>query len=99
MTVTTADLRLIDLPAIAAEPEAPALFRSRSAPLRRTLVDVLDATIQAHGGARAIDAGATTLTYRELADAVDAVRATLQGHGIGVGDRVGIRVASGTAEL
>ncbi|MGK5683544.1 Pls/PosA family non-ribosomal peptide synthetase [Actinoplanes sp. URMC 104] len=99
MTVTTADLRLIDLPAIAAEPEAPALFRSRSAPIRRTLVDILDATVQAHGGARAIDAGATTLTYRELADAVDAVRATLHGHGIGVGDRVGIRVASGTAEL
>ncbi|GAA0461849.1 amino acid adenylation protein [Paractinoplanes deccanensis] len=98
MTVTT-DLRLIDLPEIAFAPEAPALFHSRSTPVRRTLVDILDATVQAHGGARAIDAGGRVLTYRELADEVEAVRATLAGHGVGVGDRVGIRVSSGTAEL
>ena len=98
MTVTT-DLRLIDLPAIAVAPEAPALFRSRSAPVRRTLVDILDATVAAHPAARAIDAGRTTLTYRELADEVEAVRSRLGGHGIGVGDRVGIRVSSGSAEL
>lgn len=98
MTVTT-DLRLIDLPEFTVTPQAPALFRSRSAPLRRTLVDILDATVQAHPGAAAIDAGGSKLTYRELADEVDALRATLHGHGIGVGDRVGIRVSSGTAEL
>jgi len=102
VTVTTTDLRLIDLSVLdvtSGAPEAPALFRSRSAPLRRTLVDILDATVQAHSGARAIDTGSTALTYRELADEVDAVRATLHGHGIGVGDRVGIRVSSGTADL
>ncbi|MEV4351975.1 Pls/PosA family non-ribosomal peptide synthetase [Actinoplanes sp. NPDC049596] len=98
MTVTT-DLRLIDLPEIAFAPEAPALFHSRSTPVRRTLVDILDATVQAHGGAPALDAGGRVLTYRELADEVEAVRVTLAGHGIGVGDRVGIRVSSGTAEL
>ena len=98
MTVTTA-LRLIDLPAIAVAPEAPALFRSRSVPIRRTLVDILDATVQAHAAARAIDAGTIALTYRELADEVEALRATLSGHGIGVGDRVGVRVSSGSAEL
>jgi non-ribosomal peptide synthetase-like protein len=99
VTVTTTDLQLIDLPAITLAPEAPALFRSRSAPVRRTLVDILDTTVRAYPGARAIDAGATRLTYRELADEVEAVRATLSGHGIGVGDRVGVRVSSGTAEL
>jgi non-ribosomal peptide synthetase-like protein len=98
VTVTT-DLRLIDLPEIIEAPEAPALFRSRSAPVRRTLVDVLDATVRDHAGALAIDAGATTLTYRELADEVEALSAKLTGHGIGVGDRVGVRVSSGSAEL
>nr|WP_296065406.1 Pls/PosA family non-ribosomal peptide synthetase [uncultured Actinoplanes sp.] len=98
MTVTT-DPRLIDLPEIAAASEAPALFRSRSAPVRRTVVDVLDATVRDHPGALALDAGDTTLTYRELADEVEALRARLSAHGVGAGDRVGIRVSSGTAEL
>ncbi|MET0496073.1 MAG: AMP-binding protein, partial [Actinoplanes sp.] len=98
MTVTT-DLLLADLPPLAFAPVAPAVFRSSTTPARRTLVDVLDETVRAHPGARALDSGATVLTYRELADEVDAVRASLAGHGIGVGDRVGVRVSSGTAEL
>ncbi|MFC7529184.1 Pls/PosA family non-ribosomal peptide synthetase [Actinoplanes sp. GCM10030250] len=98
MTVTT-DLRLIDLPELAFEPEAPALFSSWSSPMRRTLIDILDATARAHAGARALDAGDTVLTYEELAGEVAAMRETLTGHGIGVGDRVGVRVTSGTAEL
>ena len=98
MTVTT-DLRLIELAETALRPGAPAVFRSRSAPLRRTLVDVLDATVQAHAGSLAIDAGPTSLTYRQLAAEVEALRATLCEHGVGVGDRVGIRISSGTAEL
>ncbi|WP_127503009.1 Pls/PosA family non-ribosomal peptide synthetase [Actinoplanes solisilvae] len=98
MTVTT-DLNLIDLPEFTAAPEAPALFHSRSAPLRRTLVDIIDATVQAYPGAAAIDAGGTKLTYRELADALVTLKAMLHEQGIGVGDRVGIRVSSGTAEL
>jgi non-ribosomal peptide synthetase-like protein len=110
VTATT-DPRLIDLPTITFAPEAPvspvspdspdssAVFRSRSVPIRRTLVDVLDATIHAHPGARAIDAGGTALTYRELADRVEALRVTLAGHGIGAGDRVGVRVSSGSADL
>ncbi|BCY10814.1 Pls/PosA family non-ribosomal peptide synthetase [Actinoplanes sp. L3-i22] len=98
MTVTT-DLRLIELPESAVQPEAPAVFRSSSAPLRRTLVDVLDATVRDHAGAPAIDAGDVTLTYRELADEVEALRLVLVEHGVGVGDRVGIRISSGSAEL
>lgn len=98
MTVTS-DLRLIELAEIVDSPEAPAVFHSRSAPLRRTLVDLLDATVEEHPGAPAIDAGGTVLTYRELADEVEALKATLHGHGIGAGDRVGIRISSGSAEL
>ncbi|GIJ61207.1 Pls/PosA family non-ribosomal peptide synthetase [Virgisporangium aurantiacum] len=89
----------IDFPVVPEAPAAPAVFRSPSAPVRRTLVDILDATVRAHPTSRAIDTGATTLTYRELADRVEALRATLSGHGIGVGDRVGVRVSSGTADL
>ncbi|WP_203828582.1 Pls/PosA family non-ribosomal peptide synthetase [Actinoplanes palleronii] len=98
MTVTT-DLRLIELSETEVSPEAPALFRSRSAPIRRTLLDILDATVRDHAHAPAIDAGGAGLTYRELAGEVEALRATLSGHGVGVGDRVGIRIPSGSAEL
>ncbi|WP_430785658.1 Pls/PosA family non-ribosomal peptide synthetase [Actinoplanes sp. G11-F43] len=93
MTVTT-DLRLIELPGV-----TPAVFRSPSAPVRRTLLDVFEATVEAHGEAPAIDTGAGTLTYRQFAAEVDTLRATLAGHGIGPGDRVGVRISSGTAEL
>jgi non-ribosomal peptide synthetase-like protein len=98
VTVTT-DLRLIELPELEFTAEAPAVFRSHSAPIRRTLIDVLDATVQAHPDALAIDTGGTTLTYRQLAAEVEALRVTLSGHGVGAGDRVGIRISSGTADL
>lgn len=98
MTVTT-DLQLIELPTMAEMPAAPALFHSPYAPARRTLIDVLDATVEAHPTAPAIDTGVATLTYRELADEIDALRAKLNADGIGIGDRVGVRVSSGTAEL
>ncbi|GLW34433.1 amino acid adenylation protein [Actinoplanes regularis] len=98
VTVTT-DLRLIELSEIEDPPGAPALFHSRSAPIRRTLLDILDATVRDHAEAPAIDAGGTGLTYRELAGEVEALRKTLSGHGVGVGDRVGIRISSGSAEL
>jgi non-ribosomal peptide synthetase-like protein len=95
VTVTT-DPQLIELPEA---PQAPAFFGSASAPVRRTLVDILDETVRAHPAAPAIDAGGAALAYRELADRIEELRAALSGHGIGVGDRVGVRVSSGTAEL
>nr|WP_229070186.1 Pls/PosA family non-ribosomal peptide synthetase [Actinoplanes sp. DH11] len=95
----TTDLRLIELAEDTLPPEAPAVFRSRSAPVRRTLLDVLDATVREHPAARALDAGGTVLTYRELAERVESLRVTLSGHGVGVGDRVGVRISSGSAEL
>ena len=52
-----------------------------------------------HPHEAAIDAGGTVLTYRRLAEEVDAVRRRLVDDGIGIGDRVGVRISSGTAEL
>ncbi|WIN00806.1 AMP-binding protein [Actinoplanes oblitus] len=95
----TTDEQLFAFPAITEGPVLPAVFRSASAPARRTLVDILDATVRAHPDSDAIDTGAVQLTYRELAAEVDALRTTLHEHGIGAGDRVGVRVSSGTAEL
>ncbi|WP_347876998.1 Pls/PosA family non-ribosomal peptide synthetase [Micromonospora sp. KC606] len=80
-------------------PRVPAVFRTDGASARRTLLDIFEATVASHPHAAAIDDGATVLTYRGLAEEVDALRAILAGHGIGVGDRVGVRVTSGTTGL
>ncbi|GAA2526178.1 amino acid adenylation protein [Winogradskya humida] len=98
MTVTT-DLRLVTIPSIAGAPLAPAVFRTDSAPVRRSLLDVLDETTREHSHAAAIDDGTRMLTYRQLADEVEVLRGRLAGHGIGVGDRVGVRVSSGSVDL
>ncbi|WP_405434393.1 Pls/PosA family non-ribosomal peptide synthetase [Micromonospora sp. NBC_00617] len=95
----TSGPQVVPLPPVVTAPVTPAVFRSPSAPARRTLVDILDDSVRAHADAVAIDNDGTALTYRDLADEVEAVRRSLAGHGIGVGDRVGIRIASGTAEL
>ena len=77
----------------------PAVYPAVPAAARRTLLDVLAATMAAHPDEAAVDAGGTVLTYRGLAEEVDAVRRRLADHGIGVGDRVGVRISSGRAEL
>jgi non-ribosomal peptide synthetase-like protein len=81
----------VDLPLV--------LTGAGGAPAPRTLVDILAETVRAHPAAAAIDDGTTKLTYRTLASEVDRVRQSLSQAGIGVGDRVGIRVPSGTAQL
>src|SRR6185437_3707110 len=65
----------------------------------RTLVDVLDATASRHPTAPALEAAGVALTYRELRGAVGALADTLRAHGIGPGDKVGVRVPSGTTDL
>jgi non-ribosomal peptide synthetase-like protein len=77
----------------------PALYPAAPAPARRTLLDVLADTAAQHPDEAAVDAGGTVLTYRGLSEEVDAVRRRLADAGIGVGDRVGVRISSGTAEL
>ncbi|PXY19285.1 Pls/PosA family non-ribosomal peptide synthetase [Prauserella muralis] len=76
-----------------------ALFWTGLAPSQRTLLDIFAATAARHPNAAAIDDGTAVLTYRGLAAEVEAVRERLAAHGVGAGDRVGVRIASGTAEL
>ncbi|MBM7788299.1 Pls/PosA family non-ribosomal peptide synthetase [Tenggerimyces flavus] len=77
----------------------PAVFTAGDAPTPRTLLDILDDTIRRHPTADAIDDGRTVLTYRQLAAEIRVVEARLRSMGIGTGDRVGIRVPSGTTDL
>lgn len=76
-----------------------ALFHAGPAPTPRTLVDVLAATARTHPNEPALDDGRTALSYRALAAEVETVRRRLAAAGIGAGDRVGIRVPSGTNDL
>ncbi|MFJ2867533.1 Pls/PosA family non-ribosomal peptide synthetase [Kitasatospora sp. NPDC087314] len=90
-----------------AEPSQPeqsatppqALFPGRPAAAPRTLVDVLDATVRAHPNEPALDDGHTVLSYRALAAEIEQLRRRLATAGIGLGDRVGVRVPSGTNDL
>ncbi|MDH6143638.1 non-ribosomal peptide synthetase-like protein [Kitasatospora sp. GP30] len=65
----------------------------------RTLIDILLATAAACPQAPALDAGGVLLDYQGLVHHVAAYAEELGRHGIGAGDRVGIRVPSGTADL
>ncbi|MFD5462910.1 Pls/PosA family non-ribosomal peptide synthetase [Kitasatospora sp. NPDC127059] len=65
----------------------------------RSLLDVIAATADAYPHAPALDTGETVLDYRTLLQQVDALAGGLAGHGIGTGDRVGVRIPSGTADL
>ncbi|MFJ5229455.1 Pls/PosA family non-ribosomal peptide synthetase [Kitasatospora sp. NPDC088391] len=76
-----------------------ALFRARTAPEPRTLVDVLAATAAAHPQEPALDDGRTVLSYAALLGEVEKVRRHLAKAGVGRGDRVGIRVPSGGNDL
>ncbi len=70
-----------------------------SAPAPRTLLDVFYDTVSRAGQRVAIDAVDRTLTYGQLAAASSELARKLTGSGVGPGDRVAVRVASGTAEL
>ncbi len=75
------------------------LLRGRLAASPRTLIDIFRDTVSAHPEAPAVDNGAERLTYEELAEAADELAADLHARGIGRGDRVGVRVRSGTTTL
>ncbi|WP_406690066.1 amino acid adenylation domain-containing protein [Saccharopolyspora sp. ID03-671] len=92
MTLTTARESL-------QETSTSAVYWSDPTSDRRTLIDVLHATARRHPDAAAIDDGTGALTYRRLTGEIEAVRRRLADSGIGAGDRVGIRIPSGTAEL
>jgi non-ribosomal peptide synthetase-like protein len=84
---------------VAPKTAAWAVYSAQAAAPPRTLLDVLRQTTRRHPNAPAIDDGTTVLSYRALHGQVDALRQRLAHTGIGVGDRVGIRVPSGTVDL
>ncbi|MFI6367463.1 Pls/PosA family non-ribosomal peptide synthetase [Nocardia sp. NPDC050630] len=75
------------------------LLRGARAPQVRTLVDILNSTAAAHPDAPAIDDGRVVLGYTELLTEIDAGVVRLTAAGVRPGDRVGVRMPSGTHEL
>lgn len=81
-------------------PAIPAQYLlSGQAPPPRTLVDILYDTAALYPDAAAIDDGEVQLTYSEVIADVEAGLHWLQGRGIGRGDRIGIRMPSGSYSL
>ncbi len=78
---------------------ALAVYTGGPAPRRRTLWDILEETAATFPRAPAIDDGRSILDYSELLKEVEHLRARLESAKVGQGDRVGVRVASGTADL
>ncbi|MFJ7076657.1 Pls/PosA family non-ribosomal peptide synthetase [Streptomyces sp. NPDC098781] len=76
-----------------------ARFSGGPAASPRTLVDIFDASVRSYPDEPALDDGTTALTYRALAVEVDRLRRGLAAAGVGRGDRVGVRVPSGTNDL
>jgi non-ribosomal peptide synthetase-like protein len=76
-----------------------AVYPEAAAPPPRTLWQILEATAEALPRAAAIDDGKSVLDYTSLLHWVRQLGDWLSSMGIGAGDRVGIRVSSGAAEL
>lgn len=73
--------------------------RTLEAPPQRTLLDILRATTAKHPDSAAIEDPKGTLTYSELTAVVQQAATTLAGRGIRRGDRVGVRLPSGSRDL
>jgi non-ribosomal peptide synthetase-like protein len=87
-----------------ATPQAPELvpahyLLSPSAADPRTLIDIIYDTAACYPEAAAIDDGTVQLTYSELISDIEASVAWLAARGIGRGDRIGIRMPSGSFAL
>ncbi len=95
---TTARRRRLLNDSLREDPQIPLTRGAHAAP-ERTLIDVLRATAAAYPEASAIDAGSGALSYRELVAAVDERASELRAAGVQVGDRVGVRVDSGSQDL
>ena len=81
-------------------PEVPPQYLlSSSAPEPRTLVDILHDTAKRYPDAAALDDGSVQLTYSELISDIEESVQWLAARGIGRGDRIGIRMPSGSYAL
>jgi non-ribosomal peptide synthetase-like protein len=77
----------------------PELLAGDRASAPSTLVAIFRRAVAAAGDSPAVDSGAQTLTYAELEEAAGEVAARLAAQGVGPGDKVGVRVVSGTTDL
>ncbi|WP_397545224.1 Pls/PosA family non-ribosomal peptide synthetase [Salinibacterium sp.] len=75
------------------------MLASALTPAPRTLLDILGQTTARHPEASALDDGGGALSYRELMARVIQVASRLTAAGVHRGDRVGIRMPSGSREL
>jgi non-ribosomal peptide synthetase-like protein len=76
-----------------------AVFRSGEAAPARTLLDILDETASLYPCRAALDDGRICLDYEGLRAEALRFAGELRRAGIGRGDRVGVRVPSGTVDL
>ncbi len=90
-----------DLPGSSADiaPAPAAFLRSPQAPPARTLIDILRDTAHRFPDAPAIDDGAVSVSYSELLDDIAEGAQWLANAGVRRGDRVGIRMPSGSFSL
>ncbi len=72
---------------------------SPHAPSPRTLIDIIYETAARYPDATALDDGTVQLTYSELIGDIEASVEWLAARGIGRGDRIGIRMPSGSYAL
>ena len=81
-------------------PEVPAEYLlSTYAPAPRTLIDILYETAARYPDAPALDDDTVQLTYSELIADIEESVTWLSARGIGRGDRIGIRMPSGSYAL
>ena len=81
-------------------PEIPEQYvLSPRAPEPRTLIDILYDTAGRHPDSSALDDGEVQLTYSELISDIEESVEWLAARGIGRGDRIGIRMPSGSYAL
>ncbi|BBY81612.1 amino acid adenylation domain-containing protein [Mycolicibacterium pulveris] len=81
-------------------PEVPPQYALSSyAPAPRTLIDILYETADRYPDAPALDDGTVQLTYAELIADIEETVEWLAARGIGRGDRIGIRMPSGSYAL
>jgi non-ribosomal peptide synthetase-like protein len=73
--------------------------RGEGTVIELTLLDIFEATVAQWGDRPAVDAPRGVITYNALAQEVRELADRLRDGGVGPGDRVGVRVPSGKADL
>ncbi|MGP9846336.1 Pls/PosA family non-ribosomal peptide synthetase [Brachybacterium sp. 107] len=77
----------------------PELLAADRAPAPSSLVEIFRRTVETCGDSLAVDNGIDPLTYTELHEAASELAARLATVGVGPGDKVGVRIKSGTTDL